>query len=95
MWIIAGTIPDPDFSLLVPEGPARSASLSEAGLHCLTAAPCRGTGHRGLQPRPCRPARPLAARPCPAAGRGYRLRSGSRQLYAWLEKALPALARAA
>ena len=34
MWIIAGTIPDPDFSLLVPEGPApRSASLSEAGLH--------------------------------------------------------------
>ena len=36
MWIIAGTIPDPDFSLRVPEreGSApRAASLSEAGLH--------------------------------------------------------------
>lgn len=36
MWIIAGTIPDPDFSLLMPEreGPApRTAILSEAGLH--------------------------------------------------------------
>ena len=36
MWIIAGTIPDPDFALLAPERESaalRAASLSEAGLH--------------------------------------------------------------
>ena len=57
MWIIAGTIPDPDFSLLVPEGPApRSASLSEAGLHLpdgRTVPVERGTAALAARPLPC------------------------------------------
>ena len=95
MWIIAGTIPDPDFSLLVPEGPApRSASLSEAGLHLpdgRTVPVERGTAAlaaTALQTCAALGCTPPALLLAGDTGSG----SGSRQLYAWLEKALPALA---
>ncbi|WP_448339781.1 NAD(P)H-hydrate dehydratase [Desulfovibrio piger] len=95
MWIIAGTIPDPDFSLLVPEGPApRSASLSEAGLHLpdgRTVPVERGTAAlaaTALQTCAALDCTPPALLLAGDTGSG----SGSRRLYAWLEKALPALA---
>lgn len=95
MWIIAGTIPDPDFSLLVPEGPApRSARLSEAGLHLpdgRTVPVERGTAAlaaTALQTCAALGCTPPALLLAGDTGSG----SGSRQLYAWLEKALPALA---
>ena len=95
MWIIAGTIPDPDFSLLVPEGPApRSASLSEAGLHLpdgRTVPVERGTAAlaaTALQTCAALGCTPPALLLAGDTGSG----SGSRRLYAWLEKALPALA---
>ena len=98
MWIIAGTIPDPDFSLLVPEGPApRSASLSEAGLHLpdgRTVPVERGTAAlaaTALQTCAALGCTPPALLLAGDTGSG----SGSRQLYAWLGKTLPPRPRAA
>ena len=72
MWIIAGTIPDPDFSLLVPEGPApRSASLSEAGLHLPDGRPVpveRGTA--ALAATALQTCAALTARPLPCCWPG-------------------------
>ena len=97
MWIIAGTIPDPDFALLAPERESaapRAASLSEAGLHLPDgrAVPVE----RGTAALAATALQTCAALGCPPpalllagdTGSG----SGSRQLYAWLEKALPGLA---
>ena len=97
MWIIAGTVPDPDFSLLTPaltaspdvlprlSGPelllpdGRNVPV-ERGTAALAATALQTCAALGCTP----PALLLAG----DTGSG----SGSRQLYAWLEKALPALA---
>lgn len=96
MWIIAGTIPDPDFSLLVPEQgnaapPAASLWGTELHLPDGRSIPVeRGTAAlaaTALQTCTALACPPPALLLAGDTGSG----SGSRRLYAWLEQALPGL----
>lgn len=97
MWIIAGTVPDPDFSLLTPALTASPDVLPRLSGPKLLLPDGRNVPvERGTAALAATALQTCAALSCPPpalllagdTGSG----SGSRSLYAWLEQALPDLA---